>query len=172
MSDDEERPMKALYDHCNLIFDEMYKEAVPEETVVSRIEGDEQTPGTEVTTATGYMIWTGHTTHLFSRLGMATPYYTTVMTALKKMGCVEQIKRGGGNSMSKWRLVRKPEEDYFHAAEKLQKPVQGSQKALEQQVRDLNKRVTTLEDVLHDMEQLPPVLADNGTESGFYSGSK
>lgn len=149
MTDEDDRPMKALYDHCVEIFEEMEREAVPEETTENNYSGGPamDQPQT-IASATGYMIWTGHTTHLFSRLGKATPYYTSVMEALKKMGCVEQIKRGGGNSMSKWRLVRRPEEEYFHAAEKLRRPVQGSQKALEQQMRDLNKRVTALEDAL------------------------
>jgi hypothetical protein len=140
---DEERPMKALYDHCVTVFDEMFKEAVPED--VSGVAPDLAEPG--------YMIWTGHLTQVFARLGMATPYYTSVMSALKKMGCVEQVKRGGGNSMSKWRLVRRPEEDFFHAAEKLKSPTQGSQKALEQQMRDMNTRLTTLEDQWRDFVQ-------------------
>lgn len=138
MTDTDDRPMKALYDHCVLIFEEMFKEAVPEEAVEGN-DGPEET---------GYMLWTGHLTQLFARLGMSTPYYTTVMQALKKMGCVEQIKRGGGNAMSKWRLVRKPEEEYFHAAEKLKKPTSGTVKGIEQQVRDLNNRVLVLEDAL------------------------
>jgi hypothetical protein len=153
MTDTDEKPMKALYDHCIEIFEEMEKEAVPEES-----QGTEAGATMDPDAGTGYLIWTGHTTHLFSRLGKATPYYTSVMEALKKMGCVEQLKRGGGNSMSKWRLVRKPEEDYFHAIEKLKKPTQGSQKALEQQFRDLNNRVLVLEDTLNDLIQnLPPV---------------
>jgi hypothetical protein len=144
--------MKALYDHCMEIFEEMEREAVPEEEKVV-LEGDEVTPDHESIEGTGYMIWTGHTTHLFSRLGKATPYYTSVMDALKKMGCVEQLKRGGGNSMSKWRLVRKPEEEFFHEAEKRKSPTQGSQKALEQQVRAMNIRITALEDQWRDFVQ-------------------
>jgi hypothetical protein len=148
--------MKALYDHCITVFDEMFKEAEPEEVPEGlRLDGE---GGAVKPEATGYMIWTGHTTQLFARLGMATPYYTTVMQALKKMGCVEQVKRGGGNSMSKWRLVRRPEEEFFEAAEKLKRPVQGSQKALEQQMRDMNKRLSDVESLLHDLIQnLPPM---------------
>jgi hypothetical protein len=159
VTDADERPMKALYDHCITVFDEMFKEAEPEEQSENNYEGGPNMDQRQtVTTPTGYMIWTGHTTQLFARLGMATPYYTTVMQALKKMSCVEQVKRGGGNSMSKWRLVRRPEEEFFEAAEKLKKPVQGGQKALEQQVRDLNKRVSDVESLLHDVVQnLPPM---------------
>jgi hypothetical protein len=151
---DEERPMKALYDHCVTVFDEMFKEAVPEETAQLEKDGIAATARSDIEVVpSGYMIWTGHLTQVFARLGMATPYYTSVMSALKKMGCVEQVKRGGGNSMSKWRLVRRPEEDFFHAAEKLKLPTQGSQKALEQQVRDMNKRLTELEDQWRDFVQ-------------------
>lgn len=140
----EEKPMKALYDHCVTVFDEMFKEAIPEEV-------DPRHPDTDPA-ETGYMIWTGHLTQLFARLGMATPLYTSVMQTLKKMGCAEQIRRGGGNSMSKWRLVRKPEEDYFNAAEKIKKPTQGTFAAMEQQMRDVNTRLTALEDVVYRSE--------------------
>lgn len=150
MTDTDDRPMKALYDHCITVFDEMFKEAEPEVDISIADVNEGEAPS-------GYMIWTGHTTQLFARLGMATPYYTTVMQALKKMSCVEQVKRGGGNSMSKWRLVRRPEEEFFEAAEKLKKPVQGGQKALEQQVRDLNQRVLTLEDMVQDLIQADKV---------------
>lgn len=156
MSDiDEDKPMKALYEHCVTVFEEMQEEAVPEETTQINQAGAAGTPtaGDVQTEANGYLIWTGHTTQVFARLGLATPYYTSVMQALKKMGCVEQVKRGGGNSMSKWRLVRPPEESIFEAAEKLKTPVGGTQKALEQQVRDLNKRVLKLEDWQHDFVQ-------------------
>jgi DNA-binding transcriptional regulator PaaX len=154
MSDVDEKPMKALYDHCVTVFDEMFKEAVPEETM----QASEVDPVTSTLEPTGYVIWTGHLTQLFARLGMATPYYTSVMQALKKMGCAEQIRRGGGNSMSKWRLVRRPEEDFFTAAEKIKKPTQGSFAALEQQFRDMNSRVTALEDRYHDLVQNLPVM--------------
>lgn len=141
MSDVDEKPMKALYDHCVTVFEEMFKEAVPELPPGGEDVGD------------GYMIWTGHLTQLFARLGMATPYYTTVMQTLKKMSCVEQVKRGGGNAQSKWRLVRKPEEDFFTAAEKIKKPTQGTFASMEQQMRDMNKRLSDLEDNWRDFVQ-------------------
>jgi hypothetical protein len=154
MTDTDEKPMKALFDHCVTVFEEMFKEAVPEETAVRNYDGGPamDQPNIEIEPS-GYMIWTGHTTQLFARLGMATPYYTTVMRALKKMGCVEQVRRGGGNAQSKWRLVRRPEEEFFHAAELLKMPVQGTQKALEQQMRDMNSRLSALEGQWHDFVQ-------------------
>jgi hypothetical protein len=152
----EVKPMKALYDHCILVFDSMFEEAVPEETVENVGHGDVDDPESEA--PNGYMIWTGHTTQLFARLQMATPYYTSVMACLKKMGCIEQVKRGGGNAMSKWRLVRKPEEEYFHAAEKIKKPANGSFAAMEQQMRAMNIRLTNLEDLFNNLVQnLPPM---------------
>jgi DNA-binding transcriptional regulator PaaX len=152
--------MKALFDHCITVFEEMMSEATPE------LDHD---PAAE-TPATGYMIWTGHTTQLFARLGLSTPYYTTVMDRLKKMGCVEQIKRGGGNALSKWRLVRPPEEEFFHAAERMKKPTQGSHAALEQQVRSLSIRLSSLEQQWRDFIQNSPVLSVHGTDSGLFEG--
>jgi hypothetical protein len=162
--EDDSKPMKALYDHCISVYEAMEEDAVPEEGVLE---------GVGATEDIGYMIWTGHTTQIFAKLGMATPYYTSVMSALKKMGCVEQVKRGGGNSMSKWRLVRRPEEEAFLAAEKIKTPVQGSQKALEQQVRDLTARVNTIQEAVRAIAELLPAqepLSVHGTTSGLFEG--
>jgi hypothetical protein len=147
MTDLDEKPMKALYDHCVTVFEEMFKEAEPEERAINNYDGGPtmDQPQT-VTEITGYMIWTGHLTQLFARLGMSTPLYTGVMQTLKKMGCAEQLKRGGGNAKSVWRLVRKPEEEVFNAAEKLKRPTDGSFAALQQQFRDMNKRLSDVEE--------------------------
>jgi hypothetical protein len=116
------------------VYEKMTADSVPE---VVQVEGTQR--------ATGFVTWTGHLTSLFQELGLATPYYTHVMQMLKQMGCVEQLKRGGGAALSQWRLVREPSEDAFKVAASRKKPRQGSFAGLEQQMRDLSKRVDALE---------------------------
>jgi hypothetical protein len=122
----DEKPTKALYEHCRTVFNAMTDAAMPED-------------GSE------FLIYTGHLTRIFQEKGLAMPYYTAVMQTLKRMSCVEQLRRGGGNSQSKWRLVREPEESLFEAVQKFNKPRQGSLAAVEQQVAELRRRVDLVE---------------------------
>lgn len=121
----EDRPTSTLFDHCVTVFQEMEAQA-----------RDEGPVG---------VIYEGHLTKLFQQLGFSTPHYTSVMTMLKHMGCVEQIRRGGGRAVSRWKMVRIPNEESFRSFEKQNTAPKGKTAALEQQVRDLTRRVNALE---------------------------
>lgn len=135
-----EKPTSVVYDHCVSVYNEMSEQAREEP------EG---------------LVYEGHTTKLFAQLALATPYYTTVMDHLKAMGCVEQLRRGGGNSPSRWRLLRQPDEDAFRSIEGMNRSRSGKTAALEQQVRDLSRRVTTTETKVEALEQLVANLLTN-----------
>ncbi len=126
----EEAPPK-LFEHCLSVFAAMKREASP-----TQIEGQHA------------LVYEGFLTHLFSELQLATPYYTSVMQRLRRMQCVRQLSRGGGNSPSRWELIRDPEWDIFSEAE--QKRLQGATKLgqLQGQVTSLNTRVQHLEDTM------------------------
>ena len=47
-------------------------------------------------------VWKGKSTQLISGLGIATPMYPKIFNALKEMGCIEQLRRGGGKASSVW----------------------------------------------------------------------
>jgi hypothetical protein len=131
----EEAPPK-LFEHCLSVFAAMKKEARP-----TKIEGQHA------------LVYEGFLTHLFSDLQLATPYYTSVMQRLRKMQCVRQLSRGGGNSPSRWELLRDPEWDVFAEAE--QRRLQGATKLgqLQGEVRELNRRVTDLESIYQRMTE-------------------
>lgn len=135
------KPTAALFDHCVNVYNAMLDEAKPETKTVRDEEGHD-----EVITS-GYQIWEGHTTTLFNRLELPAPYYTDIMRRLKDMGCVEQLRRGGGKALSKWRLIREPNEEDFKKAAEIsnRRQPQGAVAALEQQIRDLNKRLISVE---------------------------
>jgi hypothetical protein len=54
------------------------------------------------------VVWEGFFTRLMQELGLSVPYYSTVRTALMEMGCIRQLRRGGGTSPSQWELLRPP----------------------------------------------------------------
>jgi hypothetical protein len=130
---EERKPTSAQFEHCVNVWGEMRTQSTKERL-------DPSDPDAEYVD-----VYEGHLTKLFAGLGMATPYYTTVMQALKQMGCVEQIRRGGGNSPSRWVLVNPPEEEMFRNYEALKRGGKGKYAMLEQRTNDLAKRVSVLE---------------------------
>lgn len=117
---EEEKPTSMVYDHCMTVYNEMASQA--------REEDDGS-------------IYEGHLTKLFAMLQMSTPYYTLIMSKLKEMGCVEQLRRGGGNSPSRWRLLKTPSEEDFKIAKGKSERPNGRLAAIEQRIGDLNKRI-------------------------------
>jgi hypothetical protein len=124
-NEEDEKPPSVVYDHCKAVYNEMVSQA--------RDEGDDG------------LVYEGHLTKLFAQLQLSTPYYTAVRKHLMAMECIVQLRRGGGSSSSRWRLLREPDEDSFRSFETLNRARSGKTAALEQQVRDLNRRVSTLE---------------------------
>lgn len=131
----DDRPTSIVFDHCKAVYEEMEEQSRTEVISPSDHEDD---PGNHM------LVYEGHLTKLFAQLALSTPYYTTVMNHLKAMGCVEQLQRGGGNSPSRWRLLRRPDEDAFRSVEGMNRSRTGKTAALEQQVRDLTKQVNDL----------------------------
>ena len=138
----EDRMMPALWTYVAKVYRQMEDEAE-----VERLAGDLQGEEEE---ATG-LVYTGHLTSLFQGMGIPNPYYTSVTRALKLMGCVIQLRRGGGTARSKWLLVAPPSEESFmdaDAGSKTARAHKGKVAILEQRVRDLTKRVVALEDLI------------------------
>jgi hypothetical protein len=127
-----------MFEHCMRVYGTMFNEAVPENVTV---EGDVKQ---EV------VMWTGALTKVFGRLELSTPYYTHVMEHLKRMGCVEQYRRGGGSTPSKWVLHREPTPDLFETAVG-DKPVGPKARLdiLEQRLRDQQVQINALAKALH-----------------------
>src|ERR1700755_1130274 len=113
-----------LYEHCVTVFAQMRKEAT-----ATQVEGSHA------------LVYEGFLTRLFNKLSLATPYYTSVMQALRKMGCVKKLSRGGGAPPSKWELLQEPTVELLNNAQ-AKKLVDNSWRGqMTQQVHDLNERV-------------------------------
>jgi hypothetical protein len=95
------------------------------------------------------VVYEGFTTGLFQELELSIPYYTKVLRHLKAMGCVRQLRRGGGSAMSRWELIKEPNFlDYEAAAVQvdMKAPAVSKQSVADQMIADLNVRVEALEE--------------------------
>lgn len=137
---DDERAMPAQYNHCVQVYNAM---VTSDDTFTTPAEDG----------SGELVVWEGHLTKLFATLNLAVPYYTTVTQHLKRMGCVRQLRRGGGTRSSQWELIHAPTEDLFNQgrprAARLGMPsttvLANEVKMLQQQVRDLTRRMNELE---------------------------
>lgn len=67
------------------------------------------------TNQAGQRIWIGKTTALLQSVGISNTYYSKVITTLKKMQCIELLRRGGGNANSIWLLLEKPTSELYES---------------------------------------------------------
>lgn len=125
---EELKPIATLYDHCVTIYNEMATQARETEE--------------------NGLVYEGHLTKLFQDCGMAQPHYTSVRQQLMNMGCIHQLRRGGGGAMSKWKILKEPTEEDFRGAKALRKPLTGKMASVEQQMRDFNRRLLKVEAAL------------------------
>ena len=120
----------ALFEHVQTIYGAMKPNAVQSESGVGKV-------------------WTGFSTHLFEECGLSVPYYTQVMRMLQAMGCIQQLRRGGGTPPSKFLLVTDPTMELFDSACKIPGAYRGSKTAqTDQMLRDLSNRIGDVEDKL------------------------
>lgn len=122
-----------LFEHCSSIYQAMNAAAIDEAdgeiTEAATLEGK---------SLETVRVYDGHLTKIFAELGLATPMYTSVLRALKAMGCIEQIRRGGGAQTSKWRLVKEPDLSEWEDGE-------GNRpSSLKQRVTSMERELATL----------------------------
>jgi hypothetical protein len=129
----EEAPPK-LYEHCLTVFGQMKKEAK-----ATTIEDEHA------------LVYEGFLTRLFNQLELATPYYTSVMQRLRKMGCVRQLSRGGGAAPSKWLLVDDPTWELFDGSENKLLRDNTWKGQVNGQLLALQDRIQALEDIFESM---------------------
>jgi hypothetical protein len=96
------------------------------------------------------IVYEGALTELITKeLYLPVPYYTHVTRKLKAMGCIKQLRRGGGASPSQWQLLTAPTEKLWQECDDAPKPTDQKDNEiaqLAQQLRDLSKRTQALEE--------------------------
>lgn len=108
----------------------------------------------------------GFLTQLVGSLGISTPYYTSVMRDLQRLGCVTQVRRGGGAAKSKWQIVRPPTQELVDELEYLpsastQRGRQQLEVSVRQQLRDMNNRIDQLTNRVNYLEAIVKVTDSN-----------
>lgn len=98
------------------------------------------------------LIWTGSLLRtIMEGLGLGNAHYTAITRALKRMKCIQQLRRGGGPQPSIWRLLKAPTPamwrlNFDSAADASQQNKPSSTKEqTAQRLRDLQLRLDRIE---------------------------
>ena len=124
----------ALFEHAQRVYEAMEAESI------------------ELPEYPDMKVYEGHLTNLFKRLLLSVPYYSKITGSLIGMGCIEQIRRGGGTAESRWLLWQPPELDAWKESATT-RPKGGSKiMVLEQRLRDAIKVISNLEGRIERLE--------------------
>jgi hypothetical protein len=127
-------PKAADWFHCQKVY-----QAMANESKLVELDGEEK-----------QAVYEGFLTALVTKkLSLSTPYYTKITSLLKAMGCIRQLRRGGGNSPSQWLLVKAPDQEDFERV--LQSGVthlNPKDAQTEQRLGDHERRIKVLEEAL------------------------
>jgi hypothetical protein len=162
---DEQQLPPAVYSHAVSVYGRMFEQC----KLVVPSDGTKE-----------MAVWEGSLVDLITKqLYLSTPYYTSVTRLLKAMGCVKQLKRGGGSGLSQWELISQPTEEKYWEIEHGDAPVTPRQwvpraefEALEQRHKDLLEKVMTHEEYLQAIlkfirnGELPPAFPEAETTGG------
>jgi hypothetical protein len=104
------------------------------------------------------IVWEGFLTRLVKDLKLSVPYYSTIRTALMSMGCIRQLRRGGGTSPSQWELIKPPTMELWN---KMQDELPASSRGpnasvngeAQKEVRQLGQRLSDLTDRVGKLEE-------------------
>ena len=129
---DDEKPTPALFDHAVRVYEEMLKRSSKDYLTMTNEEAAALDADPQQVD-----VYEGHLTRLFADLNIANPYYTKIMNTLVELGCVEQLRRGGGKAQSKWVLCKAPVEDIFKDFVERKRQPQTRLHQLEQRIKDL-----------------------------------
>jgi hypothetical protein len=150
----DEKPTPVLFEHCVRVYYAMRDQAtwIPRESeVMQSLCTDHGLPTKDCEVCRPDAAeeldhtYEGKLTKLFQELYLSAPLYTSVMNALKTMGCVVQTRRGGGSAPSRWVLLQEPNEETFRDIQIRKAPVKGRVNELEQRMRDMNTRLLRVE---------------------------
>lgn len=132
----------ALFIHCKNTYNAMLEEA-------SEVEFDKDSKG---------IVYEGKLTALITeKLYLSVPYYTKIRAALIAMGCVKQLRRGGGSAPSQWELFYEPTIRLYNEnvrSEQLAEKAAAEEKknalapATQQQISDLQRQIDEVNEAL------------------------
>lgn len=134
-----------LYLHCQQVYERMLSQAKKVEMLAPDQSIDEEPHDSMI-------VWEGMLTRLItSEMNLSIPYYSYVTKALKQMGCIKQLRRGGGTSPSQWELIKAPNEETFVNQSPKRSVRKTKTDMMQDQIMSLNNRVLTLERALEGL---------------------
>lgn len=126
----------ALYGHCESTYTAMIAEAksiTSAETLLTTV------------------VWEGMLVNLITgKLHLSVPYYSSITKALKRMGCIRQIRRGGGTSPSLWEIIKAPSIEGFLKDLPIREVAKSKQALIQTQLDSLIARVGVLEGIFKE----------------------
>lgn len=139
----------ALFLHCVAAYEAMLNQA-------HYLNTDELCAGgAGYSTRQDILIYEGFLTQLVQKdLSLSVPYYTSIRKSLIDMGCIRQLKRGGGTAPSQWELIYEPTFEAFESATPSKIPKQTKEEATMQQIQALSNRIGVLEKQFEEIVQL------------------
>lgn len=134
-----------LYLHCQQVYERMLGQAKKVEMLAPDQSIDEEPRDSMI-------VWEGMLTRLItSEMNLSIPYYSYVTKALKQMGCIKQLRRGGGTSPSQWELIKAPNEETFVNQTPKRSVRKTKTDMMQDQIMSLNNRVLALERTLEGL---------------------
>jgi hypothetical protein len=129
--------LPAVFEHARIVYREMQDHA-------SRKSLD---------SGESVIVYEGRLTKLICEdLRYSVPYYTSIRKALQTMGCIRQLRRGGGSTPSQWELITEPTRELFFAHEEALRDVNVGKRAVASQIADLENEVGSLKQRLRDVQ--------------------
>ena len=126
----------AMFEHAVRVYNQMHDEGQPDLDL------------------SGLFVYEGHLTNLFKKLLLSVPYYTEIKNHLVAMGCIEQVRRGGGNGTSRWVLWKEPTLEEWKGTKPTRAKRGNAQTMTAQQVKDLTERMRVLEAKIDYMQEV------------------
>jgi hypothetical protein len=139
MTGHDDKSTPALFGHCVNTYEAMLAEAKKVPFDGGQSEG---------------MVYEGFLTALFrDKLNLSVPYFTSVTQALKRMGCIKQLRRGGSSTRSQWLLITDPtlelyDEKVAGNESHVQYLTEEDGVRLTRSISDLNRRINQLEKMM------------------------
>lgn len=136
--EEEFSPAPAMYEHCRRTYQEMLAQS---RSIIDTAPDEGSDESTHI------VVYEGFLTHLVTqKLNLSVPYYTSIRRNLVRMGCIRQLKRGGGSSPSQWEMIYEPTEDAFMRTQPPKSTKPSKDEQVQEQIRNLSARVSELEE--------------------------
>lgn len=146
---EEEWVAPALFHHAKAVYERMLMQS-------RLVRVDKETDDDEPSEEGDMVVYEGALTALVTQqLHLSIPYYTHVTRALKAMGCIKQLRRGGGQGLSQWQLLQEPTEELFQQINPetnvAMRRRASRNEVIEQRLKDITDRIEVLEDFMQQI---------------------